>query len=87
MLNFPRHVFSDINSNVGANNRYCYDNGPGVGSDERVSNTIMLGRKVRCFLTAITNTECGLSIYLSGLMIAVGVFRNPNAIEAWCLVF
>ena len=30
-----------------------------------------------------------LSIYLSGLVTAVAVFRNPNTIpfEAWCLVF
>jgi hypothetical protein len=49
--NFPRHVFSDINSDVGANNRYCSDNGPGVGSDESVSNKIMCGRKVRLCLS------------------------------------
>lgn len=36
---------------VGENNRYCSDKEPGVGSVQRVSNKIILGRKLRLCLS------------------------------------
>ena len=50
-LIFHVMYFPTLIPDVGENNRYCSDNGPGVGSVERVSNKIMLGRKVMLCLS------------------------------------